>query len=183
MSPLTAAFRRDPYHRMLYAATTLPGLIWFGLFAAVGATTQNALVLPAGLAAAVLLAVVTAPLERIRLSWFRREPAQGRRGFWAEIGYLLVSVLTGAAGLGLALGWLVVSVRNLVIFPLYYSWATDLSEAWGGPTQAGAVIVHVLGGFAVFLAVPWLLRHLATFQAALADRLLVTSRSPVAHSL
>lgn len=44
----------------------------------------------------------------------------------------------------------------------------DYRDSWGGPTLAGAWAVHVLGGIAFWLAVPWVLRGYATLWRRIA---------------
>jgi hypothetical protein len=48
----------------------------------------------------------------------------------------------------------------------------DLSNAWGGPTLAGAWAVHGTAGLAFLLLAPWIVKGATALQGRLARRML-----------
>ncbi|BCJ39032.1 hypothetical protein Athai_65350 [Actinocatenispora thailandica] len=174
LRPLFAPLRA--WRRHLYALTTLTGVAWFALaiatVTALSGTRLAALGVPAAVALAFALALPAAWLERRRQRLIGSTVPRRRRGLLRAVAHLLLSAPLGGIGLGLVVFWVLVSVRNLVLFPFVYSWAVDLSTSWGGPTQLGAVALHMAGGLAAFLLVPYLVGGLATLHAALTRRLL-----------
>lgn len=164
------------WRRNVYALTTLTGIAWFVLsmvtVTALAGTRLAALAVPAAVGLAFALALPAARLERRRHRLIGTEVPRRRRGLLRAVAHLLLSAPLGGLGIGLIVFWALVSVRNLILFPFVYSWAVDLSASWGGPTQAGAVALHMAGGLAALLLIPYLVRGLTMLHAGLTRRLL-----------
>jgi signal transduction histidine kinase len=127
---------------------------------------------------AALLDVHIPPLPRdpAASTWLRRLVAETRSGrTWRQVGYHLLSVVTGTAGMVL-----VVSAWSLGL-----TFGTAFAHAWRpgnslfGWTLADPVTLTVLTavGVALFFAAPWVARGAALVDVALARALLGPSRS------
>jgi len=91
-------------------------------------------------------------------------------GRGAVLGHALLSVPVNAAVLILTIYFWTVVLVNVAC-----PWrpdTDDLSNAWGGPTLAGAWAVHAAGGLVFLFVAPWIVRGLAQLQAALSRRML-----------
>ncbi|MFI1568910.1 hypothetical protein ACH4ZX_38865 [Streptomyces sp. NPDC020490] len=126
--------------------------------------------LPVGLAC-VPLALCGAPTGRWQRALIRR---------------LLGTDLAGGPRAGLAHALLAAPLNLVTAAVTLYGWSlvpmnlgwplragSDYSDAWGGPTFAGAWAFHaVVGGLGFLLLVPWLGRGLTRLQTGLARRVL-----------
>lgn len=95
-------------------------------------------------------------------------------GATAGVGRLLARGLLGVvlgslAALVVAYAWLIVPVN--LGFPLRPD-SDDLSNAWGGPTMAGAWAVHGAIGLVFVWIVPWIVRALSSIKRGLDRQLL-----------
>ena len=82
---------------------------------------------------------------------------------------LLGSSLGSLAAVVVAYAWLIVPVN--LGYPLRPD-SDDLSNAWGGPTMAGAWAVHGAIGLVFVWIVPWIVRALSGIERGLDRRLL-----------
>lgn len=121
------------------------------------------------------IAVVGWKFERWRTLRLLRMPMAGpRRG---RIGlaalYGLVSLPVGSLAVLLPLAWIIVSVRNVFLYPIVHR-PPYPDPSWGGPTVVGAIAVHWGGGVVIMLGGPWAIKAVSRFQGKLARSLLVS---------
>ncbi|MET9362619.1 hypothetical protein ABZX93_17130 [Streptomyces sp. NPDC006632] len=128
------------------------------------------------------LALVGGPAGRIQRGLARRflgvEAADPGRG--ARTGLLAVA----HAVIGLPLNLMALTVSGyfwtVVVINLAYPLRPDgdPSQAWGGPTMAGAWAVHGIGGGVSFLLItPWVMRGFTVIQARLVKGFLGADRT------
>ncbi|MFG3285209.1 hypothetical protein [Streptomyces sp. NPDC048111] len=126
------------------------------------------LALPVGIAC-VPIALVGGPAGRIQRGLARRllgvEVAEPRRTGPLALAHAVISLPLNLMALVVS-GYLwTVVVLNLA-YPLRPG--GDPTQAWGGPTMAGAWAVHGLGGGIPFLLLtPWVMRGFTALQARL----------------
>jgi hypothetical protein len=129
------------------------------------------LALPVGVAC-VPLALLGAPTGRWQRALVRRflgaalPPATRAGGLLHALAATPLNLLT-----------VFVTVYGWSLVPMNLGWplraGSDYSDAWGGPTFAGAWAFHaVVGGVGFLLLMPWLGRGLAALQTRLARALL-----------
>ncbi|MET7699761.1 sensor domain-containing protein [Streptomyces sp. NPDC005485] len=126
---------------------------------------------------ALPVGVACVPLSLVGRSGGRRQRELVRRFLGVEVrgtGRGLVHALV-ATPLNLLV--LAVTVYGWSIVPMNLGWplraGSDYSDAWGGPTFAGAWAFHaVVGGLGFLLIMPWVGRGMAAVQARLARALL-----------
>ncbi|MEU9134344.1 hypothetical protein AB0D08_40865 [Kitasatospora sp. NPDC048540] len=125
------------------------------------------------------LALVGGPAGRIqrdlvaRLLGRRIEPPKDGR--LAALAHAVLSLPLAVAGLAVTVyGWSLVPLNlGWPLRPLLGMGTGDYSDAWGGPTFAGAWALHALvGGVGFLLLMPWIGRGLTALQGRLAAGLL-----------
>ncbi len=170
---LRAPFATATWRAAAFAGTSVVWLVpalacvWANRTAQVPAITLG------GIASYFVLVIVAGP----RVERWRAEGILGvrlrRRGAGAlgRVAYALANLPLGLAAAGLVVYWLVIVVRNVVLYPLF-GWTPYPDPAWGGPTPLGAVALHFAAGVAALFAGPWLVGRIAGVQVALIDRLL-----------
>ncbi|MFE0513223.1 hypothetical protein [Streptomyces sp. NPDC058964] len=139
--------------------------------AATWSRVAYALLAPPLSAVCVPLALLGMPTGRWQRALVRRllgadVPGGGRAGLGHA---LLATPLNLVTALVTLYGWSLV--------PMNLGWplraGSDCSDAWGGPTFAGAWAFHaVVGGIGFLLLMPWLGRGLAALQLRVAKSLL-----------
>src|SRR4051794_10421608 len=103
-------------------------------------------------------------------------PRPGRSHLAGSIAYALASVPLGVLGL-----WLAFMIGPNTLRNLLYGFVVGdgYTDAWGGPTLAGAWAVHAAVALAVLPVGLWLVRGLTALQRRLADALLAGRRLSV----
>jgi hypothetical protein len=101
----------------------------------------------------------------VRLGRPRRRRVDGR-----VIGHALLSLPLNALSLALTVAVWVLALVNIA-YPLRPD-SDDLSNAWGGPSLAGAWAVHGTAGLVLLLLAPWVVNGLTSLQGRLARRML-----------
>ena len=99
-----------------------------------------------------------------------RVPRRGRTFLYA-----LINIVVGGASVLVLFGWLMLIVRNVVLYPLpgVGEWGHPYPDtSWGGPTWQGAIALHAGGALLSLLIFPWVMRRLAIMQSALVRRFL-----------
>jgi hypothetical protein len=148
-------FNADTWRRTLYALLALPvGVVCVPLSILGG--SPAAARLQQGLAARLLGVVLERPPRR-RLD--------GR-----VIGHALLSLPLNALSWALTVAVWAVAVVNIA-YPLRPD-SDDLSNAWGGPSLAGAWAVHGAAGLALLLLAPWVVNGVTALQGRLARTML-----------
>jgi hypothetical protein len=104
---------------------------------------------------------------------FRRVRARGGdRQTWRDVGYHLLSLLFGFAGVLVLVGGIALIARAAVWPFLAWGHPSFYRQAWGGPTLAGAMAVHCIPGLLALLFGPWVLRRVVRLQETAVRRLL-----------
>ncbi|HEV7655873.1 MAG TPA: hypothetical protein VGP36_14235 [Mycobacteriales bacterium] len=151
MEILRRTFGAETWRRVAYGAVSAP----VGL-AALGLTLTGQPGRSARLQQRVVQRLLGAPVgNRARLS--------------GTIAYALLSIPLGVVGLWLALLLVPNTIRNLLYGFVVGDGYTD---AWGGPTLAGAWTVHAVLALALVPVGLWLVRGLTALQRRLAGALL-----------
>jgi hypothetical protein len=165
--------RPDPRPRSAVSSLTmlrLRRLLRYPFTADPWRRTAEVLIQPFGALASLGLVVLgRRPAAHRALEW----PTQSASPT-APVGRLLTRallgiVLGGLAALIAAYAWLLVPVN--LGYPLRPD-SDDLSNAWGGPTMAGAWAVHGTIGLVFLWIVPWIVRSLSGVKRGLDQRLL-----------
>jgi hypothetical protein len=150
-----APFTLPTWKRTVYALAALPLTIVGALLAVFGA----------GRRARELHVQASRALLRTDLG-LRPVDHSGRR----VLGHAVVS-LPVHAGVALVTAYLWAVAAANIAYPLRPDTA-DLTNAWGGPTLAGAWAVHGTAGVVFLFATPWIVRGLTSVQVRLAARAL-----------
>jgi Putative sensor len=156
--------RRTPWWRMPFSADTWRRTLYALLALPVGIVSVPVSILGGSPAAARLQRALAGRLLGTRLGQpgYRRVDAR-------VVGHALLSLpLNAAAWVLTAYLWTLV-VANLA-YPLRPD-SDDLSNAWGGPSLAGAWAVHGAAGLALLFVVPWVVHGLTAMQGRLARML------------
>ena len=148
-------FSADTWRRTLCALLALP----------VGLACVALSILGGSPAAARLQEGLAGRLLAVRLERPRRRRVDGR-----VIGHALLSLPLNALSLALTVAFWALAVVNIA-YPLRPD-SDDLSNAWGGPTLAGAWAVHGAAGLALLLAAPWIVNGVTALQGRLARGML-----------
>ncbi len=172
-SLLRAPFTTATWRAAAFAGTSVIWLVpllacvWANRAAQVPATTLG------GFASYFVLVILAGP----RAERWRAERVLGVRlprgaaGVAGRLGYALADLPLSLAGAGLVAYWVVVVLRNVVLYPLF-GWTSYPDPAWGGPTPLGAVALHFAAGVAALFVGPWLIGRFVGVQVALIGRLL-----------
>ncbi|MEU9097120.1 hypothetical protein [Streptomyces sp. NPDC048361] len=139
------------------------------------------LALPVGILC-VPIALVGGPAGRIQRGLARgllgveaADPGPDGRGGLLALAHAVISVPLNLIALAVSGYFWTVVVINLA-YPLRPG--GDPSQAWGGPTMAGAWAVHGLGGGVPFLLItPWVMRGFTLIQARLVKGFLGADRT------
>lgn len=94
---------------------------------------------------------------------------------WRTACYAALELILGIVGIMLVLGWLIISIRNIVLYPLpgVGEWGRAYPDpSWGGPTWQGAIALHTGSALLALFIMPWVIRGMAQLQAKLAAKLL-----------
>jgi hypothetical protein len=158
MGILTRTFGADTWRRLAYAVVSAP----VGL----AALALTLLCLPSRAAA----------LQRGVAVQLLGGPRHGRDRLAGSVTYAVASVPLGVFGLWLAFLLGPNTARNLLYGFVVGDGYTD---AWGGPTLAGAWAVHAVLALALVPVGLWLVRGLTALQRRLADTLLAGRRLSV----
>jgi hypothetical protein len=148
-------FRSATWRRTLYALLALP----------VGVVCLPLAVLGGSPAAARLQEGLAGRLLAVRLERPRLRRVDGR-----VIGHALLSLPLNALSWALTVAIWVLALVNIA-YPLRPD-SDDLSNAWGGPSLAGAWAVHGTAGLAFLLAAPWIVIGVTALQGRLVRRML-----------
>ncbi|MFE2962430.1 hypothetical protein ACFXKC_01850 [Streptomyces sp. NPDC059340] len=122
--------------------------------------------------------VLCVPLALLGAPTGRWQRGLVRRFLGRELSGSSRGLAHATAALPLNLLVLAVTVYGWSLVPMNLGWplraaGSDYSDAWGGPTFAGAWAFHaIVGGFGFLLLMPWLGRALAAVQLRLAATLL-----------
>ncbi|WKX69492.1 hypothetical protein [Streptomyces sp. XD-27] len=116
------------------------------------------------------VAVAGPAFERMRLRVFFGETVLRRRTGRLRNGavFFFVNLVLTALSFAAAVGWIIVSARNLT-YPIW-GWESYPTDAWGGPTPAGAVALHFASGVVAFFVLPWVVIHITRWQCAMVRR-------------
>jgi Putative sensor len=161
----SAPVRRAPWWAMPFSASTWRRTLYALLALPVGVACVPLSVLGGSPAAARLQEGLAGRLLAVRLERPRRRRVDGR-----VIGHALLSLPLNALSLALTVAFWGLAVVNIA-YPLRPD-SDDLSNAWGGPTLAGAWAVHGAAGLALLLAAPWIVNGVTALQGRLARRML-----------
>ncbi|WP_431951757.1 hypothetical protein [Actinacidiphila sp. bgisy167] len=168
MGLLTLPFRGDTWRHLLYALLVplVAGLV-LALQSVMKATQDSAHpgLGPLVLSAALVAAAAVGPLfERMRLRVFFGEHLAPRRSarFSGAVVFFFVNMALTALSFAAAIGWAIVSARNLT-YPIW-GWEPYPTDAWGGPTPAGAVALHFSAGVVAFFVLPWVVVRVTEWQ-------------------
>jgi hypothetical protein len=93
------------------------------------------------------------------------EQRRGRRLDGRVIGHALLSLPLNALAWALTAAVWAIAVVNIA-YPLRPD-TDDLSNAWGGPSLAGAWAVHGTAGLGLLLAAPWIVNGVTALQGRL----------------
>jgi hypothetical protein len=97
--------------------------------------------------------------RRVATALLRRTPRRSRVNGLAAVPVDVVAL--GVAGYC----WIGVVVNLAYPARSLFGMSDEYRDSWGGPTLAGAWAVHALGGIALWLLVPWILRgYLAVWR-------------------
>jgi hypothetical protein len=177
---LTLPFRGETWRHLLYALLVplAAGLVLVLQFVTKDARDHGypgvgPLVLVAGLVAG---AAVGPAFERRRLQVFFGEHLAPRRTarFSGAAVFFFVNMLLTTLSFAAAVGWVIVSARNLT-YPIW-GWQPYPDHAWGGPTPEGAVALHFAAGVAAFFALPWVVMVVTEWQRAAVRRFVAEQR-------
>jgi hypothetical protein len=105
-----------------------------------------------------------------RLLGVGREPPRRRRLDGRVVGHALLSLPLNALSWALTVAIWVFAVVNIA-YPLRPD-SDDLSNAWGGPSLAGAWAVHGAAGLAFLLLAPWVVNGVTALQGRLVRTML-----------
>jgi hypothetical protein len=147
--------RADTWRRTLYALLALP----------VGVVCVPLSILGGSPAAARLQRSLTRRFLALRLQGARPARVDPR-----VVGHALLSLPLNAVSCALTVALWALAVGNIA-YPLRPD-SDDLSNAWGGPTLAGAWAVHGTAGLAFLLLAPWIVKAVTTAQGRLAQTML-----------
>jgi hypothetical protein len=172
---MRAPFTLEIWRRVTYASLSIVCLAPLVIGTAINASLQ----IPAVTLAAFLvyfggfIALDGRRFERWRTSSLLGVGASrtSRRRFGRELTYLLVNIPIGCLSIGLVVGWIIISVRNVLFYPVF-GWTSYPNPSWGGPTPIGAVSLHLAAGLVVLFGRPWLISSVTRLQESLVDRLL-----------
>ncbi|WP_331445768.1 hypothetical protein [Streptomyces xanthochromogenes] len=136
------------------------------------------LALPVGILC-VPIALVGGPAGRIQRGLARRllgvEVAEPRRTGPLALAHAVISLPLNLVALTVSAYFWTVVVINLA-YPLRPD--SDPTQAWGGPTMAGAWAVHGIGGGLSFLFItPWVMKGFTLLQARLVEGFLGADRA------
>ena len=145
----------DTWRRTLYALLALP----------VGVVCVPLSIVGGSPAAARLQHSLTRRFLALRLQGTRPARVDPR-----VVGHALLSLPLNAVSWALTVALWALAVANLA-YPLRPD-SDDLSNAWGGPTLAGAWAVHGTAGLAFLLLAPWIVKAATTAQGWLARTML-----------
>jgi hypothetical protein len=148
-------FSADTWRRTLYALLALP----------VGVVCVPLSILGGSPAAARLQQGLAARLLGVGLERPPRRRLDGR-----VVGHALLSLPLNALSWALTVAVWAVAVVNIA-YPLRPD-SDDLSNAWGGPSLAGAWAVHGAAGLALLLLAPWVVNGVTALQGRLARTML-----------
>jgi hypothetical protein len=148
-------FSADTWRRTLYALLALP----------VGVVCVPLSILGGSPAAARLQRGLAARLLGVGLERPPRQRLDGR-----VVGHALLSLPLNALSWALTVAVWAVAVVNIA-YPLRPD-SDDLSNAWGGPSLAGAWAVHGAAGLALLLLAPWVVNGVTALQGGLARTIL-----------
>jgi hypothetical protein len=144
------AVQRRHWRRTLYVLLALP----------VGIACVPWSILGGSPAAARLQQGLASRLLAVRPGWPRRRRLDGR-----VVGHALLSLPLNALSWALTVAIWALAAANIA-YPLRPD-SHDLSNAWGGPTLAGAWAVHGAAGLALLLLAPWVVNGLTALQGRL----------------
>jgi Putative sensor len=147
-------FSADTWRRTLYALLALP----------VGVACVPLSVLGGSRPAARLQQGLAGRLLGMRLE------RRARRLDGRVIGHALLSLPLNALAWALTVAVWAVAVANIA-YPLRPD-TDDLSNAWGGPSLAGAWAVHGAAGLGLLFAAPWIVNGVTALQGRLVRVLL-----------
>ena len=148
-------FSVDTWRRTLYALLALP----------VGVVCVPLAVLGGSPAAARLQQGLAGRLLGVGLGPLRPRRVDGR-----VVGHALLGLPLNALSWVLTVAVWAFAVVNIA-YPLRPD-SDDLSNAWGGPSLAGAWAVHGTAGLGLLLAAPWIVNGVTTLQGRLARTML-----------
>jgi hypothetical protein len=148
-------FSADTWRRTLYALLALP----------VDVVCVPLSILGGSPAAARLQQGLAARLLGVGLERPPRRRLDGR-----VVGHALLSLPLNALSWALTVAVWAVAVVNIA-YPLRPD-SDDLSNAWGGPSLAGAWAVHGTAGLALLLLAPWVVNGVTALQGRLARTML-----------
>jgi hypothetical protein len=149
------ALSADTWRRTLYALLALP----------MGVVCVPLSILGGSPAAARLQQRLTRRFLALRLQGPRPARVDPR-----VVGHALLSLPLNAVSFALTVAIWTLAVANIA-YPLRPD-SDDLSNAWGGPTLAGAWAVHGTAGLALLLLAPWIVKAVTTAQGRLAQTML-----------
>jgi hypothetical protein len=161
----SAPLRRVPWWAMPFSADTWRRTLYALLALPVGVVCVPLSILGGSPAAARLQQALASNLLALRLEGPRPARVDAR-----VVGHALVSLPVNALAWALTVSLWALAVVNIA-YPLRPD-SDDLSNAWGGPTLAGAWAVHGTAGLAFLLLAPWIVRGLTGAQSRLARRML-----------
>jgi hypothetical protein len=143
-------FSADTWRRTLYALLALP----------IGIVSVPLSILGGSPAAARLQQALAGRLLGTRLDQRRYRRVDAR-----VVGHALLSLpLSAVSAVLTAYLWIVVAAN--LAYPLRPD-SDDLSDAWGGPSLAGAWAVHGAAALVLLFVVPWIVNRVTTAQGRL----------------
>ena len=160
-----ASLRRVPWWAMPFSAATWRRTLYALLALPVGVVCVPLSILGGSPAAARLQQGLASRLLAVRLGRPPRRRVDGR-----VIGHALLSLPLNALSWALTVAVWAVALVNIA-YPLRPD-SDDLSNAWGGPSLAGAWAVHGTAGLALLLVAPWVVNGVTALQGRLARRML-----------
>jgi hypothetical protein len=163
--------RRVPWWRMPFSADTWRQTLYALLALPVGVACVPLSILGGSPTAARLQHALASSLLAVRLDGPRRARVDAR-----VVGHALLSLPVNLLAWALTASLWTLAIINIA-YPLRPD-SDDLSNAWGGPTLAGAWAVHGIAGLAFLLLAPWIVKGATALQSRLAQRMLGSPASP-----
>jgi hypothetical protein len=157
--------RRVPWWALPFSAGTWRRTLYVLLALPVGVACVPLSLLGGSRPAARLQQGLAGRLLGVRLARRQRRRLDGR-----VIGHALLSLPLNALAWALTVAVWAVAVVNIA-YPLRPD-TDDLSNAWGGPSLAGAWAVHGTAGLGLLFAAPWIVNGVTALQGRLARAML-----------
>jgi hypothetical protein len=165
MTPDAAPVRRVPWWARPFSADTWRRTLYVLLALPVGVVCVPLSILGGSPAAGRLQQGPAARLLGVGLARPPRRRVDGR-----VLGHALLSLPLNALSWALTVAVWALAVVNIA-YPLRPD-SDDLSNAWGGPSLAGAWAVHGTAGLALLLLAPWIVNGVTALQGRLVRAML-----------